>query len=52
MKQDLGSHKPMMMGWNSYYMMTNYTGCNFYQQEIEKHVPWYDKYNCDEDCVE
>jgi hypothetical protein len=39
MKQDLGSHKPIMIRWNSYYMMTGYTGCNFYQQEIEKHVP-------------
>jgi hypothetical protein len=33
-------------------MMTNYTGCNFYQQEMEKHVPRYDKYNCDEEYVE
>jgi hypothetical protein len=33
-------------------MMTDYTGCNFYQQETEKHVPLYDKCNCDEDYVE
>jgi hypothetical protein len=33
-------------------MITDYTRRNFYQQEIEKHVPWYDKYNCDEDYVE
>ena len=33
-------------------MMTDYTEHNFYQHEIEEHVPWHDKYNCDEGYVE
>lgn len=33
-------------------MMNDYTGYNLYQQETEKLVTWYDKYNCDKGYVE
>jgi hypothetical protein len=48
----LAARSQWWWGGNSYDMMTDYKGCNFNQQDIEKHVPWYDKYNCDEDYVE
>jgi hypothetical protein len=48
----LAARSQWWWGGNSYDKMTDYTEHKFYQQEIEKHAPWYDKYNCDEDYVE